>query len=151
MKPANFAPVYACVYPKLAEIARSHGYALAAHGSLARDFDLVCIPWADTVSDPQSVVDQIVSSFAIEQAGGVERKKHGRIAYTLSFSFGECRLDLSFMPKAADVVQAHILTTERAVILEAIKWLEVHSSGPGDSESYAAGDLRALLATSQGK
>jgi len=100
MKPANFAPVYACVYPKLADIARSHGYALAAHGSLARDFDLVCIPWAEIVSDPQEVVDDVVDSFAFRQVGAPEQKEHRRIAYTISFDFGECRLDLSFMPAA---------------------------------------------------
>lgn len=98
MKPANYAPIYACVYAQLSEIARSHGYAMAAHGSLAADFDLVCIPWVLGASDPQSVVDEITSSFAINQVGKPEPKEHGRIAYTISFSFGECRLDLSFMP-----------------------------------------------------
>jgi hypothetical protein len=71
---------------------------MAAHGSLAADFDLVCIPWVLGASDPQSVVDEITSSFAINQVGKPEPKEHGRIAYTISFSFGECRLDLSFMP-----------------------------------------------------
>lgn len=98
MKPANYAPIYACVYAQLAEIARAHGYALAVHGSLAADFDLVCIPWQPKVSEPQTVVDQITQSFAIEQVTGFEHKEHGRIATTISFSFGECRLDLSFMP-----------------------------------------------------
>ncbi len=100
MKPANYAPIYACVYAQLAEVARSHGYALAAHGSLAADFDLVCIPWVPGVSDPQSVVDEITSRFAIKQVGAPEQKEHGRIAYTISFKFGECRLDLSFMQSA---------------------------------------------------
>ena len=98
MKTANYAPIYACVYAQLAEVTRSHGYALAAHGSLAADFDLVCIPWVPGVSDPQSVVDEITSRFAIEQFGEPSQKEHGRIAYTISFSFGDCRLDLSFMP-----------------------------------------------------
>lgn len=99
MKPANYAPVYACVYAQLAEVARQHGYALSIHGSLAADFDLVCIPWEDSVSNPQVVVDQITKEFAIEQVTGFTQKKHGRIATTISFSFGECRLDLSFMPR----------------------------------------------------
>lgn len=101
MKPANYAPVYACLYPQLTEIARAHGYALAAHGSLARDFDLICIPWVDSPSKPQQVVDSIVSTFAVLQVGKPETKKHGRIVYTLSLSFGECFLDFSFMPLQA--------------------------------------------------
>lgn len=98
MKPANYAPVYACVYAQLAEVTRQHGYALSIHGSLAADFDLVCIPWVPKVSESQVVVDHITSAFAIEQVTGFEQKEHGRIATTISFSFGECRLDLSFMP-----------------------------------------------------
>lgn len=98
MKPANYGPVYACIYPGLAEITRAHGYALAAHGSMVRDFDLVCIPWAETVSHPDDVVKSITTAYAISQVGEPEQKKHGRVAYTISLAFGECRLDLSFMP-----------------------------------------------------
>jgi hypothetical protein len=85
MKPANFAPAYLGLYPELAEVTRSHGYALAAHGSMARDFDLICIPWIEDASEPDVVVKAII-------------REHGRIVYTLSISFGECFLDFSFMP-----------------------------------------------------
>lgn len=101
MKPANFAPVYACLYPQLAELTRSHGYALAAHGSMARDFDLVCIPWIEYPSSPGVVVEAITSHFAIRQIGEPEFKLHGRLVYTIALKFGECFLDLSFMPIAA--------------------------------------------------
>lgn len=117
MKPANYAPIYACVYAQLAEVARSHGYALAAHGSLAADFDLVCIPWVSGVSDPQSVVDEITSRFVIKQVGAPEQKEHGRIAYTISFEFGECRLDLSFMPTAAAHDQGEVQSRERWTVM----------------------------------
>lgn len=99
MKPPNNAPIYACVYAGFAEIVRSHGYALAVHGSLAADFDVVCIPWAPEVSDPDVVVQSILEKYAIHQSDcSPETKHHGRIAYTLNFKFGETRLDLSFMP-----------------------------------------------------
>jgi hypothetical protein len=98
MKPANFAPTYACLYPQLAEIARKHGYALAAHGSMARDFDLVCIPWVEQPSEPQAVVDEMTSRFAIRQLPETEVKFHNRLVYTLPVKFGECFIDLSFMP-----------------------------------------------------
>lgn len=98
MKPANYAPVYACLYPELAEITRKHGYALAAHGSMARDFDLVCIPWIDEPADPEVVVKEITSTFAIKEVGGPPSLRcHGRLIYSLSLSFGECFLDFSFM------------------------------------------------------
>ena len=141
MKPANYAPIYACVYAQLAEIARSHGYAMAAHGSLAADFDLVCIPWVEGASDPQSVIDEITSSFCIEQAGKPEAKEHGRVAYTISFSFGECRLDLSFMPtvkqSAPERVSVPVELLDSATCL-----LEL-----GDMDGPTYRELRALLAS----
>ena len=72
MKRANFAPVYACLYPELAEIARSHGYALAVHGNMAREFDLACIPWVENPSKPIDVVNEMVATFAIKTVGEPE-------------------------------------------------------------------------------
>lgn len=103
MKPANYAPVYAAaLYPQWAEIARTHGYALAVHGSLARDFDLIAVPWVDEPGEPQAVLNAITSQFAAKLVGGPpSQKPHGRLTYTLSIGFGECYADLSFMPRAA--------------------------------------------------
>lgn len=96
----SYAPVYAAaLYPRLAEIVRECGYALAVHGSLARDFDLVCVPWQPVALDPSEVVNRITETFAVRQIGGAEQKEHGRIAITLSVGFGECAIDLSFMPR----------------------------------------------------
>lgn len=101
MKPANNAPLYACVYAGLAEIARDHGYAMACHGSMARDFDVICIPWVAQASDPDEVIEAIEARYAIRRIGTPDRKEHGRIAYTMSFGFGDVALDLSFMPRTA--------------------------------------------------
>lgn len=107
MKDANYAPVYCALYPKLAEIAREHGYALSIHGSLGRDMDLVCVPWIPTPSAPQIVVDAITSKFAIKQINGWDVRDHGREVTTVSIAFGECFIDLSFMPRVnAPIVPA---------------------------------------------
>jgi hypothetical protein len=37
-------------------IAREHGYALAVHGSLARDIDMVAVPWTERAGDPESLL-----------------------------------------------------------------------------------------------
>lgn len=105
MKSANYAPVYAAaMYPDLADITRKHGYALAAHGSLARDLDLVCIPWTVDAADPQVVVDAIMDKFAVRQLkeDRWSFKEHGRRVTTLTVGFGECFIDLSFMPRLYD-------------------------------------------------
>lgn len=98
-KPSH-APVYcAAMYPELAEIFRSHGYALAVHGSLQRDLDLIAIPWIDQVSDPQAVIDEVLATFAVSSSGQTGRKPHGRTVYTIAVGFGTCAFDIGFMPR----------------------------------------------------
>lgn len=103
MDKANFAPVYAaCIYPELAEMFRAKGWALAVHGSLIRDFDLVAIPWHPEPVAPEFCVQSIEHYFSMKQIGPPAKKPHGRLVYTIALSFGECFLDLSFMPTEAD-------------------------------------------------
>ena len=97
MKDASYAPVYCALYPELAEIARQYGYALAVHGSLQRDFDLVCIPWVEDVAPPADVVKAMTEKFTFHVVGDPTEKPHGRIAWTLSVGFGRCAVDLSFV------------------------------------------------------
>ena len=99
MEKANYAPIYAaCLYPELAESFRTKGWALAVHGSLARDFDLVAIPWHDSPVSQQACVDIICQYHSMKQIGPSIIKSHGRQVFTLALGFGECFLDLSFMP-----------------------------------------------------
>lgn len=99
MKPSNLAPIYCGLYPQLSEIARKHGYAMAVHGSLGRDFDLICIPWIEKPCEPIDVVKEITDTFAIKTVGQPDMTFHGRERWTVSVSFGECFIDLSFMPR----------------------------------------------------
>lgn len=100
MKPANYAPFYSAgLYPKLAEVFREHGYALAVHGSVGTDFDLIAVPWVDEAADPQNVIDAILKRFAFDdrpQHNQATPKPHGRCAFKLFLSFGDCSLDISF-------------------------------------------------------
>lgn len=99
MQAANNAPIYAaCLYPELAEMCRTKGWALAVHGSLARDFDLVCVPWHPNPVEPKRVVEAITHYYAFKEVGEPEVRLHGRLVYTIALKFGECFLDLSFMP-----------------------------------------------------
>ena len=94
----NYAPVYAAaMYPDLARLFVSHGYALAVHGSLARDFDLVAVRWAEAISPPSVVLEELVKLFDVQIIGEPTIKPHGRIAHTLSVGFGQCAVDLSFV------------------------------------------------------
>lgn len=99
MKAANYGPLYAaCLYPQLAESFRDKGWALAVHGSLARDFDVIAVPWQPDPVPPQLCVDSICSYYGVRQIGDPVLKLHGRLVFTLIFQFGESFIDLSFMP-----------------------------------------------------
>ena len=101
MKPANNGPLYASgIYPKLAEVFRAHGYALAIHGSVISDFDLIAVPWCEDAADPKTVIDDVCTKLAVGWHGEqFTAKPHGRMATKLHMSFGECALDISFMPR----------------------------------------------------
>jgi len=102
IKPVNsYAPIYCALYPDLAALVRAHGYALAVHGSLQRDFDLICVPWIANPSTPDAVVKDITGKMALDVVGNKGMKEHGREVWTITVGFGECFLDLSFMPCAA--------------------------------------------------
>lgn len=96
----NFGPVYAAaLYPGLCKIFQKHGYALAVHGSLARDFDLIAIPWVEKVSSVDEVLKDMTTEYAVRECDEPSVKKnHGRICHTFSIGFGECFVDLSFFP-----------------------------------------------------
>ena len=96
----NYAPVYcAALYPGLAKIFFEHGYALAVHGSLARDFDLIAVPWVRSPSSVKEVLKAMTAKFAVRiDRDQPEKQEHGRITYALSVGFGTCYIDLSFMP-----------------------------------------------------
>lgn len=106
MKPANNGPFYAAgLYPELAEVFRAHGYALAVHGSLAADFDLIAVPWVDEAGDPLGVIEECLSKFAFEEIPDQKKptpKPHSRCSYKLHLSFGDCALDISFTPRTGN-------------------------------------------------
>ena len=98
------APWYAMAYVGLERVAWRHGYALALHGSMARDLDLAAIPWTDDADDPDKLIAAIVR-FVVAKSN-VQMfhpqpmpKPHGRLAYTVSIGNPGHYLDISVMPK----------------------------------------------------
>lgn len=106
MKPVSITPAYVAFYPMLAEIARKHGYALAVHGSVARDMDLVAIPWTEDAKNMFELINALseyasgVMSMMFSKAvclHGPEKKPHGRMAWTLTIG-NAAVLDVSIVP-----------------------------------------------------
>jgi hypothetical protein len=114
MAPTGVNPLDVVALARLA--ARKHHYALAIHGSLARDLDLVAIPWREKASEPEVVVEAIRAAvggmiFVAEPDGrdgyysindetkhSPNDRPHGRRAWSIYGVLGGSYIDLSVMP-----------------------------------------------------
>jgi hypothetical protein len=105
---ARPAASYALLYPHLVELVRPLGYALALHGSMNRDFDMVAVPWTDEAVEPEKVFETIRDAVGGYTGWDTEPGKirpHGRRCWLIwfkgvehPFGGGAC-IDLSIMPK----------------------------------------------------
>lgn len=104
MKKPTFAPAYVALFPILSEIAHEHGYALAVHGSLQNDFDLVAVPWTVGAHTAEELIAALAKrcNLCYGEFGtgvlGPELKPHGRRAWFLIVGAGS-GLDISVMPR----------------------------------------------------
>lgn len=103
LKERTNAAAYVGLYPFLRDVAARHGYALAVHGSMARDFDLVAIPWTESASSHDELLAEFLDGFGLKLATEPQLTKqdkpHGRLCYILYFGDGGPHLDLSIMPR----------------------------------------------------
>ena len=111
----SYALIYAGIVPVIQDIGRAHGYAVAVHGSMATDLDLLACPWVDDAADPEALIEAIRGHmgcmFFVEGRQQPEAKPHGRLAWSMHFhaeglQVGGPYLDISVMPRATDDVHA---------------------------------------------
>jgi hypothetical protein len=74
MKDPTRAPFYACLYHGLCGIARKHGYALALHGTVTRDLDVVAIPWTNEAVSPVELKDAMMAHIGAVDYEGLTRR-----------------------------------------------------------------------------
>lgn len=127
MRDATRAPAYACLYHGLCDVARKLGYALAIHGTLNVDLDLIAVPWVDEAVDAKTLVkaltdhigacgygdllrrqghteemvNQILARKENRDTDEAEVKPHGRRAWNLYMDAG-AKVDLSVLPRVKD-------------------------------------------------
>lgn len=103
MKEPTFAAAYAAFYPMLTEISRECGYALAIHGSMVSDFDLIAVPWSKDAMSADFLITKIANfagMFLTDKScvlNGPEEKEHGRKAWSVAMGNGAV-IDFSIMP-----------------------------------------------------
>lgn len=120
MKPPTRAPFYAAMYHGLCETARARGYALAIHGTVTSDLDLIACPWTEQACSAEELraalmehinacdYEQSLVRFGLKpeearqiaarSAADKTEKPHGRVAWNLYLDNG-CKVDLSVMPR----------------------------------------------------
>ena len=81
------ALVYAMLYPKLKDIALKHGYALAIHGSMSRDMDLIAFPWVENCSSPEAMVEDmnkaLEGTLSSPYQANPAMRPHGRMSWSI--------------------------------------------------------------------
>lgn len=101
--------MYVAYFGILEKIANEHGYALCIHGSVARDFDLVAIPFDEKIKPHKQVIDAIRKAVGMkgivdEIHNIVGHEPHGRTVYTIECGAGGY-FDLSFTPTLEEAMQ----------------------------------------------
>jgi len=83
--PSSLTPaIYAWQLNNIVLICRFAGYAIAVHGSMNNDFDLVAIPWVKRAVKPSTLVRRLCRELRLKIAEhSPSVKPHGRLAYTL--------------------------------------------------------------------
>ena len=84
--------MYVTYYGMLSEIAKEYGYALAVHGSVTRDFDLIAVAWVENPKPHLELIKAIAEKVGVAHGSRfydtVEEKPHNRIAYTIHCGAG---------------------------------------------------------------
>ena len=84
------APFYPLYYVSLAKTCREHGYALAVHGSMIRDLDLVAIPWTEEASPEEVLIRALIKNHGLMEGNLAQKEKpHGRKGYVFIGFGGE--------------------------------------------------------------
>lgn len=115
--------------PALRAVARSKNYALAYHGSLSRDIDIIAVPWTEQACEPLELFEALRAE--AERVSGhtafvlndekakptdylkrsPEPKAHGRLGWAIHIAGTATYLDLSIIPTGqahADVKAAEL-------------------------------------------
>lgn len=95
---------YKSIVPIVREIAKAHGYAIAVHGSMKRDLDIMAMPWVKWAKAPETLATAVMTalvghsymrSYWKENRVG---KPHGRLTYAIPTKQNSY-IDLSVMPR----------------------------------------------------
>jgi len=114
---------YASYLPALMKVAQKCGYALAVHGSMTRDLDLIAVPWVKRPMQPESLVIMLEEAMTgyrhsreyWKKDAIKDKKPHGRKAYIIFIAqlandfetptIRHAHIDLSVIPPTTHTVK----------------------------------------------
>lgn len=93
------AAFFACMWDDIRQCAMDHGWAVALHGSLSSDMDIMAMPWVEDVITFEELIDKIVDLFNGNHMSKnyfitYNEKPHNRIVATIPI-FADFYLDIS--------------------------------------------------------
>jgi len=94
------AVFYACLWNDFRQAALDCGWALALHGSMASDMDIMGMPWIEDAKPVEEMIKALENCLTIpEDTSHFETikctdKPHGRVVYTIHI-FADFYIDLS--------------------------------------------------------
>jgi|SRR6478752_6627688 len=96
------AVFYSVLYESFRKAALECGYALALHGSMIHDLDMIAIPWVNEAKSPDELAKSIsdcIDATVWKESHLMDRheKPHGRVTYTISI-YKDWHIDLSVIP-----------------------------------------------------
>lgn len=103
--------IYAQILPRIRAKAKGLGYAIAIHGTMNRDLDLLAVPWVEDAAGAEDLVKAIAEEVQGYVIGDVDsrgtisdsptkRQPHGRLSWNICWG-GKPFIDLSVMPRKA--------------------------------------------------
>ena len=104
----SLACIYAQILPRIRLAAKDLGYAVAIHGTMTRDLDLLAVPWVKEAVEPIALVKAVadaVGGYIIgdrtDERGYISEhpteQPHGRKSWNICWG-GKVFIDLSVMP-----------------------------------------------------
>lgn len=99
--------IYAQLLPTIREAAKGLGYAIAIHGSMRSDFDILAVPWVKEAKPAERLVEAVASAVHGYVIGDVTSRgtideptvgPHGRRSWNICWG-GRPMIDLSIMPR----------------------------------------------------
>lgn len=116
MKDVSNAVAYALLIPKLMKAGREVGYSIAVHGSMARDLDVVAIPWTEEAVSAERVVMHLTvavngrlrnsgrkkpdsDEWETVHGSAPAEKPHGRLGWVIYIGDDGLYIDISVMPR----------------------------------------------------